>query len=157
VSPLTQSFDSLLTPAQDEINKLWTLQAYQPFSQTLSQKVPFNSSGTIQATSNEISQIFGDNGSIKFVKETLIHLLFVVVIPYLLRHGKIWVSLNPEFVMNFEQYTTPIMAWQQRATGAQLQPINQISNSIQFQINFCPIPLILMDSVWFMKMAFNNG
>jgi type VI secretion system protein ImpL len=136
VSPLTQSFDSLLTPAQDEINKLWTLQAYQPFSQTLSQKVPFNSSGTIQATSNEISQIFGDNGSIsKFVKETLD--------PFVIRRGytlssKTWknmgVGLNPEFVMNFEQYTTPINGASAGAAGGGAPAANQ-SN---FQ--FYPIP-----------------
>ena len=136
VSPLTQSFDSLLTPAQDEINKLWTLQAFQPFSQTLSQKVPFNSSGTIQATSSEISQIFGDNGSIsKFVKETLD--------PFVIRRGytlssKTWknmgIGLNPEFVMNFEQYTTPINGASAGASGG--APV--AANQSNFQ--FYPIP-----------------
>jgi type VI secretion system protein ImpL len=136
VSPLTQSFDSLLTPAQDEINKLWTLQAFQPFSQTLSQKVPFNSSGTIQATSSEISQIFGDNGSIsKFVKETLD--------PFVIRRGytlssKTWknmgIGLNPDFVMNFEQYTTPINGASAGAAGG--APV--AANQSNFQ--FYPIP-----------------
>ncbi|RKG36882.1 type VI secretion system membrane subunit TssM [Acinetobacter rongchengensis] len=136
VSPLTQSFDSLLTPAQDEINKLWALQAYQPFNQTLSQKVPFNSSGTIQATSSEISQIFGDNGSIsKFVKETLD--------PFVIRRGytlssKTWknmgIGLNPEFVTNFEQYTTPINGVASGSTSGAPAATNQ-SN---FQ--FYPIP-----------------
>lgn len=58
VSPLTQAFNALLlAPAQDELNKLWVMQAYQPFSTTLGQKYPFNQGATIQATSAEIAQI----------------------------------------------------------------------------------------------------
>jgi type VI secretion system protein ImpL len=45
-------------------------QAYQPFKTNLSQKYPFNSSVTLQATSSEIGQIFGETGSIaRFVKK----------------------------------------------------------------------------------------
>ncbi len=54
MSPLTQSFASLIVPTQDELNKLWGIQAYQPFQINLSQKYPFNSGVTLQATSNEI-------------------------------------------------------------------------------------------------------
>lgn len=57
ISPLIQSFESLLAPAQNEINKLWNIQAFLPYQQTLSQKFPFNTSASVQATSNEISQI----------------------------------------------------------------------------------------------------
>ncbi len=72
MSPLTQSFESLILPAQDEMNKLWVMQVYQPFNTNLSKKYPFNSSATLQATSNEISQILGENGSIaRYVKEYL--------------------------------------------------------------------------------------
>ena len=109
MSPLTQSFNSLLTPTQDEINKLWTIQANQPFTHNLSQKYPFNSSATLQATSNEIGQIFGENGSIaRFAKDHLD--------PLVIRRGytltsKTWkdlgISLNPQFVMNFKNYVAP--------------------------------------------------
>lgn len=109
MSPLTQSFDSLLIPAQDEINKLWMLQANQPFTANLSQKYPFNSSASLQATSHEISQILGENGSIaRFVKDNLD--------PLVIRRGytltsKTWkdlgLSLNPQFVMNFQSYVAP--------------------------------------------------
>ncbi|MFC6168346.1 type VI secretion system membrane subunit TssM [Acinetobacter terrestris] len=109
MSPLTQSFDSLLIPAQDEINKLWMLQANQPFTANLSQKYPFNSSASLQATSHEINQILGENGSIaRFVKDNLD--------PLVIRRGytltsKTWkdlgLSLNPEFVMNFQSYVAP--------------------------------------------------
>ena len=64
VSPLTQAFESLITPTQDEINKLWVMQAYQPFTANLAKKYPFNSSASLQATSSEIGQILGENGSI---------------------------------------------------------------------------------------------
>ncbi len=47
---LTQSFESLILPAQDEMNKLWVMQVHQPFNTNLSKKYPFNSSGTLQAT-----------------------------------------------------------------------------------------------------------
>jgi type VI secretion system protein ImpL len=109
MNPLTQSFDSLLIPAQDEINKLWMLQANQPFTANLSQKYPFNSSASLQATSHEISQILGENGSIaRFVKDNLD--------PLVIRRGytltsKTWkdlgLSLNPQFVMNFQSYVAP--------------------------------------------------
>ena len=121
VAPLTQSFESLIVPTQDEINKLWVMQAYQPFTSNLSQKYPFNSSATLQATSNEIGQIFGENGSIaRFTKETLD--------PFVIRRGytltsKTWkdlgISLNPQFVMNFQSYVAPSNGM---ATGSLNQP-----------------------------------
>ena len=70
--PLTRSFESLMIPAQAEMNKLWQIQAYQPFSGNLAQKYPFSSQASLQASSQEINQIFGENGSIaRFVKEHL--------------------------------------------------------------------------------------
>ncbi|OTG90665.1 type VI secretion system membrane subunit TssM [Acinetobacter sp. ANC 3832] len=157
VSPLIQTFEGLITPAQDEINKLWTLQAYQPFTQTLAQKVPFNSSGTIQATSNEISQIFGDNGSIShFVKETLD--------PFVIRRGytlasKTWknmgVSLNPQFVMSFEQYTTPVGG----ATAGAPTGAAPAANQSNFQFNPIPNPQLLSYTIDIdgQRLVYENG
>ncbi|OAL79156.1 type VI secretion protein [Acinetobacter sp. SFB] len=129
--PLSQSFESLLIPAQDEINKLWIIQASQPFKANLSQKYPFNSSATLQATSNEISQIFGENGSIaRFVKDNLD--------PLVIRRGysltsKTWkdlgVSLNPQFVMNFHSYVAPSHGM---ATG-ELKSVSTATNQSNFQ------------------------
>ncbi len=64
----------LLIPAQDELNKLWTIQAYQPFDyQFIKLNIHLIAGATVQATSNEIGQIFGENGSIaRFVKSILI-------------------------------------------------------------------------------------
>lgn len=137
VSPLTQSFETLITPAQDEINKLWTIQAYQPFTMNLSKKYPFNSSATLQATSNEIAQILGESGSIaRFVKESLD--------PFIIRRGytltsKTWkdlgISLNPQFVVNFQSYVAPTNGM---ATGELNQaPAAPAANQSNFQ--FYPI------------------
>jgi len=109
MSPLTQSFDCLLIPAQHEMNKLWMIQANQPFTANLSQKYPFNPSASLQATRQEISQILGQNGSIaRFVKENLDPL--IIRRGYLLT-SKTWkdlgISLNPQFVMNFQSYVAP--------------------------------------------------
>lgn len=120
VSPLTQAFESLLIPAQGEINQLWMTQAYQPFKANLATKYPFDSSARIQATSGEIGQIFTENGSIaRFVKETLDPL--VIRRGYMLS-SKTWkdlgLSLNPQFVMSFQNYVAP-------ANGVATGEINQ--------------------------------
>lgn len=160
VAPLTQSFESLIVPAQDEINKLWVMQAYQPFSLNLSQKYPFNSSATLQATSNEISQIFGENGSIaRFTKETLD--------PFVIRRGyiltsKTWkdlgMSLNPQFVMNFQSYVAPSHGM---ATGELNQPTTAAPAANQSNFQFYPLqnPQLLSYSVDIdgQRMTYENG
>ena len=160
VSPLTQSFESLITPTQDEINKLWVMQAYQPFNQTLGQKYPFNSSATIQATSAEITQILGESGSIsRFVKETLD--------PFIIRRGytltsKTWkdlgISLNPQFVTNFQNYVAP-------ANGVATGDLNQSSaaavaaNQSNFQFYPLPNPQLLSYTIDIdgQRLVFENG
>ena len=137
VSPLTQSFESLLIPAQNEINQLWMTQAYQPFNTNLAQKYPFKSSATIQATAGEIGQIFGENGSIaRFVKDALDPL--VIRRGYMLS-SKTWkdlgVNLNPQFVMSFQNYVAP-------ANGMATGEINQSTTpAAANQSNFQFLPL----------------
>ncbi|QIO07596.1 type VI secretion system membrane subunit TssM [Acinetobacter lanii] len=160
ISPLTQAFESLIIPTQDEINKLWTMQAYQPFTQTLAQKVPFNTSASIQATSAEIGQIFGEGGSIaSFVKETLD--------PFVIRRGytltsKTWkdqgIILNPQFVMNFQRYVTPLngTATGNLAGGAAPVPAANQSN---FQFYPLPNPQLLSYTIDIdgQRLVFENG
>lgn len=160
VSPLTQSFESLLVHAQDEINQLWTMQAYQPFGTNLSKKYPFNSSATIQATSSEINQIFGENGSIaRFVKETLD--------PLVIRRGytlsaKTWkdlgISLNPNFTMNFQNYVAPANGI---ATGEINQPATTPAAANQSNFQFYPIqnPKLLSYTMDIdgQRMVYENG
>ncbi|NHB59142.1 type VI secretion system membrane subunit TssM [Acinetobacter sp. 194] len=160
VSPLTQAFESLIPPAQDEINKLWVMQAYQPFTQNLSQKVPFNSSATIQATGSEIAQIFGETGSIaNFVKETLD--------PLVIRRGytltsKTWkdqgISLNPQFVSNFQRYVAPANGV---ATGGLSSgtPAPAAANQSNFQFYPLQNPQLLSYTIDIdgQRMTYENG
>ncbi|MCU4518130.1 type VI secretion system membrane subunit TssM [Acinetobacter radioresistens] len=159
VSPLTQSFASLITPAQEEINKLWIIQAYQPFQANLSQKYPFNSSVSLQATSNEIGQIFGDTGSIaRFVKE--------ILDPLVIRRGytltsKTWkdlgISLNPQFVLNFQRYVAPINGM---ATGTLDQPTaTPAANQSNFQFYPLQNPQLLSYTIDIdgQRMLYENG
>ncbi|WP_436872652.1 type VI secretion system membrane subunit TssM [Acinetobacter haemolyticus] len=159
MSPLTQAFSSLILPTQDELNKLWGIQAYQPFQANLSQKYPFNSSVTLQATSNEIGQIFGETGSIsRFVKEALD--------PFVIRRGyvltsKTWkdlgISLNPQFVMAFQQYVAPINGM---ATGSLDQPAAApASNQSNFQFYPLQNPQFLSYTIDIdgQRMVYENG
>lgn len=160
VSPLTQAFESLISPAQNEIDKLWMMQAYQPFMQNLSNKEPFKTGATLQATSNEIAQIFGEGGSIAgFVKEHLD--------PLVIRRGytltsKTWkdkgIILNPQFVMNFQTYVAPSNGV---ATGNLTQgtPAPVASNQSNFQ--FFPLQnsqlLSYTIDIDGQRMVFENG
>lgn len=161
VSPLTASFESLITPTQDEINKLWTMQAYQPFTQTLSQKVPFNSSASIQATSGEIGQIFGEGGSIaNFIKETLD--------PFVIRRGytltsKTWkeqgIILNPQFVMNFQRYVAPLNGVATGTLGQGAASAPAAANQSNFQFYPLPNPQLLSYTIDIdgQRLVFENG
>ncbi|MDC4573896.1 type VI secretion system membrane subunit TssM [Acinetobacter baumannii] len=160
VSPLTQAFESLITPTQDEINKLWVMQAYQPFTANLAKKYPFNSSASLQATSSEIGQILGENGSIsRFVKESLD--------PFVIRRGytltsKTWkdlgISLNPQFVMNFQRYVAPTNGMATGELNSQA-PAAPATNQSNFQ--FYPIqnPQLLSYTVDIdgQRMTYENG
>lgn len=161
VSPLTASFESLIPPTQDEINKLWTMQAYQPFTQTLSQKVPFNSSASIQATSGEIGQIFGEGGSIaNFIKETLD--------PFVIRRGytltsKTWkeqgIILNPQFVMNFQRYVAPLNGVATGTLGQGATAAPAAANQSNFQFYPLPNPQLLSYTIDIdgQRLVFENG
>jgi type VI secretion system protein ImpL len=160
VAPLTQSFEGLLVPAQAEINKLWTMQSYQPFSQNLAQKYPFSSQATLQATSNEINQIFGESGSIaRFVKEHLD--------PLVIRRGytltsKTWqdlgISLNPAFVANFQTYVAPAHGV---ATGELKQGQGKAPAASQSNFQFYPLENPQLLAYTFdidgQRMLFENG
>jgi len=160
VAPLTQSFEGLLVPAQAEINKLWTMQSYQPLSQNLAQKYPFSSQATLQATSNEINQIFGESGSIaRFVKEHLD--------PLVIRRGytltsKTWqdlgISLYPAFVANFQTYVAPAHGV---ATGELKQGQGKAPAASQSNFQFYPLENPQLLAYTFdidgQRMLFENG
>ena len=160
IAPLIQSFESLIVPAQAEINKLWTMQSYQPFTQSLAQKYPFSSQANLQATSNEINQIFGESGSIaRFVKEHLD--------PLVIRRGytltsKSWqdlgISLNPTFVANFQTYVAPShgVATGELNQGQRIVPAVNQSN-FQFYPLENPKLLAYTFDIDGQRMLFENG
>jgi len=158
--PLTRSFESLMLPAQAEMNELWLIQAYQPFNANLSQKYPFSSQGSLQATSQEINQIFGENGSIsRFVKEHLD--------PLVIRRGyslssKTWqdlgLNLNPVFVANFQNYVAPVNGM---ATGELNNTSRQAVRPNQSNFQFYPLEqahlLAYTIDIDGQRMLFENG
>ena len=146
--------------AQAEINKLWQIHAYQPFNNSLAHKYPFSSQASLQATTAEINQIFGENGSIaRFVKEYLD--------PLVIRRGyqltsKTWqdlgVGLNPAFVSNFQNYVAPVHGV---ATGELNQSSNRAISSNQSNFQFYPLENsnVLSYSIEIdgQRMQFENG
>lgn len=110
VKPLVQSYKVLMTPTQQELNRLWSAQVYQPFNSTLAAKYPFAPGAQIEATANEIGRILGESGSIsQFVTSQLD--------PLIIRRGlqlapKTWngigINLNPKFIADFPQYIAPV-------------------------------------------------
>lgn len=158
--PLTRSFESLMIPAQAEMNKLWQIQAYQPFSGNLAQKYPFSSQASLQASSQEINQIFGENGSIaRFVKEHLD--------PLVIRRGysltsKTWqdlgISLNPAFIASFQNYVAPVHGL---ATGELNHTNSKTVNLNQSNFQFYPLEqshlLAYTIDIDGQRMLFENG
>jgi type VI secretion system protein ImpL len=108
--PLMQTFNALVEPTEAEINKVWTAQVYTPFEKNLAQKYPFDANGQIQATNDEIGQVFGPSGAVaKFAGDTLG--------PLVDRRGdtltpKQWadmgITLSPQLMAGFAQWVAPL-------------------------------------------------
>ncbi len=72
VRPLQQSFAVLVPTAEQEINRVWQAQVYEPFQKQLAGKYPFSSSSRIEAAPADIAKVFGAQGAIaKFADQTL--------------------------------------------------------------------------------------
>jgi type VI secretion system protein ImpL len=110
VKPLTQSFSVIMTPAQNELNKIWAAQVYQPFNSDLAQKYPFTANARVEATGAEIGRVLGETGSVgTFVTAKLD--------PLVTRRGdqlsaKTWneigIHLEPKFIADFPRYLAPV-------------------------------------------------
>jgi type VI secretion system protein ImpL len=130
VRPLMQAFAVIIPPAQNELNRTWQAQVYEPFSKSLGAKYPFAADSRVEATAGEISQVFGPDGSIaKFVQNAMG--------PLVVRRGdalssRTWgdmgVQLNPVFAGNLARFVAPQggsagTGSNQPQTNFQLQPI----------------------------------
>jgi type VI secretion system protein ImpL len=72
VRPLVQTFAMIVLPSESEINKTWQAQVVEPFQKTLADKYPFSPGSKMEATSNEIGQVFGPEGVVaKFINTSM--------------------------------------------------------------------------------------
>ncbi|VFR83612.1 IcmF-related protein [plant metagenome] len=127
VRPLIEAYAIIMQPAETELNKVWAAQIHEPFNQSLVNKYPFAASASVEASAEEIGQVFGPQGSIaKFVNDTLG--------PLTVRRGDIltartWgdmgVSLQPTFTANFARWVAPLTGGAGGA-AAQAQTLFQI-------------------------------
>jgi type VI secretion system protein ImpL len=108
--PLLQSFSAVIMPAEQELNKSWGAQVYEPFNRTLAIKYPFSAKGSIEASPAEIAQIFGPEGSISKYAETVMGALVVrrgnTITPQ--TWGDLGITLRPEFMNGFAQWVSPL-------------------------------------------------
>lgn len=135
VRPLMQAFAVIIAPAEQELNRTWMAQVYEPFSKSLEAKYPFASDSRVEATPGEIAQVFGPDGAIsKYVQSAMG--------PLVIRRGdtlatRTWadmgVRLNPQFAANLARYVAP-----QGAAGAGGAANG---NASQAQTNFQLLPI----------------
>ncbi|MEH6435953.1 type VI secretion system membrane subunit TssM [Massilia sp. DD77] len=72
VRPLMQGFAVIVKPAEAEIDKVWAAQVLTPFRQRLAPKYPFSAESRLEASSQEIGEVFGPGGAIaKFFDTTI--------------------------------------------------------------------------------------
>ncbi|WP_211445060.1 type VI secretion system membrane subunit TssM [Collimonas humicola] len=119
VRPLIQAFAVTIKPTEAEMNRTWAAQVYAPFEKTLAEKYPFAANSKIEATSAEIGQTFGPDGSIaKFVNASMG--------PLVVRRGdtlaaKTWadmgITLSPTMVSSFARWVAPLGASSAAAAG----------------------------------------
>jgi type VI secretion system protein ImpL len=120
VRPLIQGFAVIVRPTENELNKTWLAQVYDPFQKTLAAKYPFSLDSKVEATSGEIGQFFGAEGAIsKFVTTAMG--------PLVVRRGdtltaKTWadmgITLAPEVVSGFPSWIAPLSTGGAAAAGA---------------------------------------
>jgi len=110
VRPLIQTFAMIVLPSESEINKTWQLQVVEPFQRTLATKYPFAAGSSVEATSDEIGQIFGPAGEVaKFVNTAMGPLVVNrggVLAPR--TWADIGITLSPQVVSGFPGWVAPL-------------------------------------------------
>ncbi|MDE2419994.1 MAG: type VI secretion system membrane subunit TssM [Gammaproteobacteria bacterium] len=162
IKPLTQSFSVLITPAQNELNKVWAAQVYQPFSRDLAQKYPFTANAHVEATGAEIGRVFGESGSVStFVSSKLD--------PIVTRRGdqlsaKTWndigIHLEPQFIADFPRYLAPV-AGGSTPTSSSASPAAASNNPAQTTFQIMPVPVAGLSEYTIevdgQRMRYRNG
>ncbi len=129
VRPLVQAYAAAIPPSETELNKVWLNAVYEPFNQKLVKKYPFDQHASIEASSQEIAEIFGPQGSIaNYVNNTLATLTIRRGSILTARTwGDIGINLQPAFTANFANWIAPLTGGaaantQQPQTVFQIQP-----------------------------------
>lgn len=134
VRPLLQVYQVTVKPTEDELNKIWQAQVFEPFSRTLAGKYPFDPSSRIEAAAPEIGQIFGPEGAISKFMQTAVGSLVVrrgdTLTPR--TWGDIGIRLTPQFVDGVPRYVASL--------GEAGAAANASSNQTVFQIKPIPAP-----------------
>ncbi|MBC7954391.1 MAG: type VI secretion system membrane subunit TssM, partial [Cytophagales bacterium] len=117
VRPLIQSYAVIVPAAENEINRVWTAQVYDPFQRTLAGKYPFDKASRLEATSGEIAKMFGPEGGVAKFSEQALGALVVrrgdTVTPR--TWADIGLRLRPEFATGFQAWVAPVAG--QSGTG----------------------------------------
>ncbi len=110
VRPLIQAFAVIVPPAENEINRVWAAQVYEPFQRTLSGKYPFDKNSRLEATPGEITKVFGPDGTVAKFSEQALGALVVrrgdTVTPR--TWADIGLRLRPEFAGGFPAWVSPV-------------------------------------------------
>ena len=110
VRPLIQSFAVILKPTEQELNRIWLAQVYEPFQKTLADKYPFATGSRVEAASPEIAKVFGSEGSIAKFSDKELSALIVrrgeVIYPR--TWAEMSVGLSPQFIAAFPYYIAPL-------------------------------------------------
>ena len=138
VRPLIQAFAVIIPPAEQELNRTWSAQVFEPFNSTIGTKYPFTADSRVEATSGEIGQVFGPDGAIsKYVQATMG--------PLVTRRGdtltaRTWaemgVHLNPSFSSNLARY----VALQGSASSSSAGAASGGPAQTNFQLQPTPTP-----------------
>jgi type VI secretion system protein ImpL len=135
VRPLIQSFAVILKPTEQELNKVWLAQVYEPFKQALADKYPFMTNSRVEATSTEIAKVFGSEGSIAKFSDKELSALVVrrgdVIYPR--TWAEMSISLAPQFIADFPHFVAPLN------TDGQAAGASQEAQTV-FQILPVPVP-----------------
>ncbi len=104
--PLVYGFSSLTPLAENELNKIWVSQVYEPFMKNLSDKAPFNPKSAIGASEAEIAKTFSPDGEInKFFEKEAGNLIringgIISATPW----KGITLNINYELIKNYPRY-----------------------------------------------------
>jgi len=106
--PLTQTFSALIAPTEDEVNRTWKAQVYDPFKARIGQQHPFNLNSDVDAAPGDVAAVFGATGSIAAFNKDALGSLVIQRGPLL--ESRRWagqgVNLSADLVANYGNWVS---------------------------------------------------